>query len=162
MVNPLDTTTLVTYLATVATVIAIVISRFIKPAVESIPALSPTAPNKRLHDAVLQVVNLVLTIAGVLIYARLQGQLTLDNWLPMAIEVALAAMGAHGIYHGVKPSAPTTNMVSMGVAALQPAPYALQTTPATLQPALSLLQQPAMPTLSMPPDNAPIAAIERT
>lgn len=101
-------TTLAAYALSIAALVAALISTIIKPLIETIPAFSPNAPDQRGHDALLRAVNLTLNLAGVLILAHAMGQNALDAWLPVALQVALQALGSHYVYLAVRPATPKT------------------------------------------------------
>ena len=100
---------LTAYLLAVATVVSALISQFVKPLIERVPALSPSAPDQTLHDAVLRLANLVLTVAAVLTLAAANGQLTLANALPTAGIVLVTALGSHSVYQLVSNKAPAAS-----------------------------------------------------
>ena len=95
----LNPATLTAYLLAVATVVSMLISQFVKPLLERVPALSPTLPDQTLHDAALRLANLLLTVAAVLVMAAANGQLTLNNALPTAGLILASALGSHSVYH---------------------------------------------------------------
>lgn len=100
----MPSTVLAAYAVSIAAFVSALISTIIKPLLEAIPAFSPSRPDQRAHDALLRAVNLLLNVGGVLILAAAYHQLALENWLPIALQVALQALGSHALYQAITAS----------------------------------------------------------
>lgn len=94
---------LAAYAAFVATIVSALISQFIKPLVEALPAFSPNAADKRPHDAMLRLANVLLNVLGVALMASANGYLTLANWQTLAIQIIGQVAWSHGVYQTAKP-----------------------------------------------------------
>ena len=105
--SALSTTQIVLYLAAVAAVVSALITQFVQPLVNRVPALAPTVPDPTLRNLVLRAANLVLSVVGVLGLAAIAGQLSLANAVSTAVAIFAVAGGAHGFYKLI-PS-PTTS-----------------------------------------------------
>ncbi|HLY29898.1 MAG TPA: hypothetical protein VKQ36_02610 [Ktedonobacterales bacterium] len=109
----LTSATLTAYLLAVATIVSALISQVVKPLVERVPALSPSAPDQTLHNWALRLANLVLTVIAVLILVAANGQLTLANLLPTAEMVAVTACGSHAVYQLVSKKSPALSSAAV-------------------------------------------------
>lgn len=119
-------------LAAVSAVVAALISQFVQPLLGSVPALAPSAPDQTLRNMALRAANLLLSVAGVLIMASVQGQLAWANIVPTAAAVITVALGAHAAYKVIPaPSSPVPTAASVGFVTIattqaDPAPTAAQ------------------------------------
>jgi len=120
--SALSTTQIVLYLAAVAAVVSAIITQFVQPLINRVPALAPTAPDPTLRNLVLRIVNVVLSVGGVIVLAVIAGQLSLTTLVPTAAAVALVALGAHGFYKLIPSPTPATPAPTVVVAAPAPAP----------------------------------------
>jgi len=132
--SALSTTQIVLYLAAVAAVVSAVITQFVQPLINRVPALAPTAPDPTLRNLVLRIANVVLSVGGVIVLAVIAGQLALTTLVPTAAAVALVALGAHGFYKLIPsptpPSAAAAPTVALTVTTTAPAPAPVMATPA--------------------------------
>jgi len=125
--SALSTTQIVLYLAAVAAVVSAVITQFVQPLINRVPALAPTAPDPTLRNLVLRIANVVLSVGGVIVLAIIAGQLALTTIVPTAAAVAIVALGAHGFYKLIPASTPAVAAPTVVVAAPAPAPVAVAT-----------------------------------
>lgn len=109
------------YLAAVAALVSALITQFVQPLVNAVPALSPAAPDGTLRAFVLRGANLVLSVIGVLGLAAVAGQLSASTLVPTGAAIVVVAIGAHAAYKIIPPPAPTPP-VSAPPSALQVAP----------------------------------------
>ena len=86
------------YLAAVAALVSALITQFVQPLVNRVPALAPSVPDQTLRTLVLRAANLVLSVLGVLGLAAVANQLSLTNLIPTAAAVVMVTLGAHGFY----------------------------------------------------------------
>ena len=86
------------YLAAVAALVSALITQFVQPLVNRVPALAPGVPDQTLRTLVLRAANLVLSVLGVLGLAAVANQLSLTNLIPTAAAVVMVTLGAHGFY----------------------------------------------------------------
>ncbi len=103
------TDVLAAYAVTIAALVSAVISTIIKPLVESLPFANPSQPGyvSAAHDALLRAANIALNFAGVAIMAITHGQLSVANWLPIALQIFVQALGSHALYETIKNPTPT-------------------------------------------------------
>ena len=120
--SALSTTQIVLYLAAVAAVVSAIITQFVQPLINRVPALAPTAPDPTLRNLVLRIANVVLSVGGVIVLAVIAGQLALTTLVPTAAAVALVALGAHGFYKLIPSPTPAVASAPTVVVATAPAP----------------------------------------
>jgi len=112
-------------------VVSAVITQFVQPLINRVPALAPTAPDPTLRNLVLRIANVVLSVGGVIVLAVIAGQLALTTLVPTAAAVALVALGAHGFYKLIPsptpPAAAPAPTVVVATATPAPAPVAVAT-----------------------------------
>lgn len=136
------------YGVAIAALVAAAVGVLVKPLVEALPFANPAAPrsyNGKAHDALLRASNVALNVAGVLLMGLASGQVSLANWLPVTLQIAAQALGAHVLYQAIKPGAPITVPVVVSNAAVASA----------LNAAIAATEQP---TPISTPISAPISA----
>lgn len=97
----MSTDTIITYWVAIASATGVAINLLVKPLIEALPFANPdnkAAYNNGAHDALIRASNVALNVAGVLVMAAIHNQLTLNNWLPIALQAVMLAVGSHGIF----------------------------------------------------------------
>jgi len=142
------------YLAAVAALVSALITQFVQPLVNRVPALAPSVPDQTLRTLVLRAANLVLSVLGVLGLAAVANQLSLANLIPTAAAVMMVTLGAHGFYKLIPspsaPSSPTASSVSV---------LPLQTAPAVAMPPLPIAGLSVAPLGYAPPHDGNMTAV---
>ena len=128
---------LAAYAVTIAALVSAIISTLVKPLVESLPFANPSAPGyvAAAHDALLRVANVLLNCGGVALMAITHGNLSAVNWLPIALQIFVQALGSHTLYQAIK-NPPVASSVASGA----PSP---QVVAAALTAAMAATERPA-------------------
>lgn len=89
--------------AAAMTAVVMLLVSLLSPFVESIPAFADTPDNKARHDAALRLLNVVLNVAVVFVFAAASasGGLALADLLPLLVQALAQSAGAHFAYHVV-------------------------------------------------------------
>ncbi len=129
---------LAAYAVTIAALVSAVISTIVKPLIESLPFANPNQPGyiAAAHDALLRAANVLLNCAGVAIMAITHGQLSVANWLPLALQIFVQALGSHSLYNTIKNPSPALATTTAGA----PSP---QVVAAAMTAAMAATERPA-------------------
>ncbi len=155
------------YLAAVAALVSALITQFVAPLVNRVPALATDAPDQTLRNLVLRAANLALSVVGVLGLAAIAGQLSQANIVPTVAAVITVSVGAHAAYKLIPSPASAAPASSAAVASsLAPAGLVLDAGPApVLQVAPALLAGVPAPAADAAPlhqQAAPLAPADAT
>lgn len=106
--------------AAMTAVVTLLVS-LMAPFVESIPAFADTPENKARHDAALRLLNVLLNVGSVALFALASGGVSASDLLPLFVQALAQSAGAHFAYHVVTqgpvgaipaPASPATVAVS--------------------------------------------------